>query len=255
MEDFYLNKGLKRLVKFDENAVIQVKWSEKVIAESDIPNLQFYNSCFYYEKHRVPIKDVIGTSHGDYANLSWLQILGGLKRFRDWTKESFLDYIENNKTEYVGFSFAKYGNKYVVTQGNHRTCFAVLSNIKYVETNVCEYYFDEHLYIVYNWLKNNKLLSEFFDFNNVKTSRPTERLWVLNLNNRDVYIRNQNSLDYFLKLYQSTSLNWKNYRFTPLRRKFVQLEEHLYISIYSEADVDKLVDDIILHKINLSKKL
>ena len=79
MENYYLNEGLKRLDQFDSTITIDENWNKRTIHTSDIENIQFYNSSVYHEKYKVPIKNIIGTSHVDYTNKTWLEVLGGAK--------------------------------------------------------------------------------------------------------------------------------------------------------------------------------
>ena len=214
---------------------------------SDIENIQFYNSSVYHEKYKVPIKNIIGTSHVDYTNKTWLEVLGGLKRFSNWTKDKLLEYVKSNE-QYIGLSYAKYGNHFIISQGNHRSCLAILSGLEYIETDVSEFILDKHLLDTYNKLIELNLFSSSFDFQNVRTNDPTKRVWTLNLNNIDIYIRNQNSLDYFLELYESIDINWMSVYSASIKRFFNRLDDYFYISVCTKEDVDKLISDIILHK-------
>ena len=178
--------------------------------------------------------------------LGW-KFWGGLKRFSNWTKDRLLEYIKSNE-QYIGLSYAKYGNHFIISQGNHRSCLAILSGLEYIETDVSEFILDKYLLDTYNKLIELNLLSSSFDFQNVRTNDPTKRVWALNLNNIDIYIRNQNSLDYFLELYESIDINWMSVYSASIKRFFNRLDDYFYISVCTKEDVDKLISDIILHK-------
>lgn len=252
-----IEKVLKRLKQFDPEIKFKDTWNQKIIYETDIPDCDFYNKTFYHEIYKVPVNHIIGTYHVSYADLTWLEMLGSLKRFySSYTKENFLKYMAENRGNYIGLSYSKYGDSFIIAEGNHRTCLAVLSGLQYIETRVTEYIFDKELFDVYTEIKEMGLLSPRFNKNNITGREKCDRLWIVWVNDKDIYLSDQFCLDCFLDLYKSIRLDWKSNLFGHLLSKTSYRENRSdTIFIQTPEEVRELKNDIILHKMGLALDL
>lgn len=148
----------KFLIQFNSSFKIKEWCFEKTIYIEDFKDYKFYNREIYHEEYDVPIGKVIGTDHIDYIGKRWIDLLGNMKRFNsDWNKINFLEFTKTPEF-YNGYSYAKYGDAFFVTQGNHRNCEAKFSELKSLRVPITEYILDVEMLENWNFLNDERFL-------------------------------------------------------------------------------------------------
>lgn len=254
MKDYCTIEGLKRIQGFDSNFELQ-KWCfDKIIYEKDIENYRFFTKTILQKSQKVPLNKIHSTWHIDYANKNWLQILGGLKRYSDYyTKNSFLEYI-NSKSEFPGLSFAKFGDYYSISEGNHRVCQAKFAQLEYLITDVTEFMMDEIVISLYKDFNRLQILSSNCNSYLNDSDQPDAMLWILTINNKEIYLRGLEQAYSFLEFYDNTKITWKNLLKKGISSTLGNKAKDKGISIKKAGDLLQLKNDILIHKLKLSEK-
>jgi hypothetical protein len=158
--EFIENQKNKKnfLAQFNSEFKIKEWCFEKTIYIEDFENYKFYNSEIYYKEYDVPIEKVIGTDHVDYIDRRWIDLFGNMKRSKSyWSKVNFLEFAKTSEFS-KGYSYAKFGDAYFVTQGNHRNCEAKFSELQSVRVPVTEYILDVEMLENWNFLNKERFL-------------------------------------------------------------------------------------------------
>lgn len=105
----------------------------------------------------VDLNKIVGTSHPDYNNKTWLEMYYHLKREGNIIKallkpEYYTDILQNEHENKSGFSFVKIDDNYYISSGNHRTLLCKIKGLKYVYAPVFEYKTDFEYLKYYNEL-------------------------------------------------------------------------------------------------------
>lgn len=249
IQEYCYKKGINRLIQLD---ITEVKESyiDTLIHEFQILNYDYWKTLPSKSLGvvKVPIKDVIGTWHIDYANRKWIENLGNLKRFReDYTKESVLKYLSNLKEE-TDIRFNKYGEKYIIKEGNHRTHFAKFLDLPFIYARVEEHYFDIDFLDLINEYKNKGLVLKWPSKNIYRNSS-----WILVLKNYDIYIHNFENLKAIIDIYKQTKFS--NVRYKTLRLLWLNFNKEkerqfFHVNSINESKAE-LVKAFKEHKINV----
>ena len=130
---------------------------EKVQNPVDLDNFQFYyyEGCFQEE---ICIKKVVGTVHGNYSHMVWLEMLSNLKKHNDDDVEFIKKMILSEKESK---SVCQYNDNYYITEGNHRFCQAKFLNIEKIHCCVSKYKFNHQDYNLYKELTDNNFTCNY----------------------------------------------------------------------------------------------
>lgn len=173
-------------------------FEEPVLYEEHIPNYKFWNTLPTKNLGiiDVPLKNVIGTNHVDYANNLWIENLAKLKRFNPcFTREYCLNYF-NSLHQKTTIAIGKYGNDYIIGESNHRTHCAKFLDLAYIKANVVERFFDFELY-------NRIMDCEQFGFS-ISDQIYRKGTWKIKLNDVIFFIYEFEMLNHFVSLLKST---------------------------------------------------
>ncbi|WP_103072200.1 hypothetical protein [Aquimarina sediminis] len=229
MKNYCLENGYNRLKQLKEQG-FHDWYNDTLVFYDSMPNLAYWKTLPSKQLGyiNVPLNKVIGTSHISYADSTWLENLGCLKRFSSYyTKEYCSDYFNSDEKK-TGISYAKFGDDYIITQGNHRTHIARFLRYKCIKGDVQEYFFDYELYNTVNQYKKEKLDLDLGDRNLFRRT-----MWKTKIDSVKIFIHGYEMLKQFLSLYQSTKPSWiqsKKMRFInslgfQLERDFIHIEK------------------------------
>ncbi|MDP8176602.1 hypothetical protein QJU83_03500 [Pasteurella skyensis] len=202
------------------------KWIyDNVISPKDIELKDFYIQSSSYEDFINP-KQIVGISYAyqynDFNKINWLDLLNQLKRL-DWVINTFkthqdIEYHIHNNPEPK--CVAKYGEKYITCQGQHRLCLSKFLNITKVKVNIIEYKLDKKQLKFFNLLQKNKTLLNTFGLNIeshqtlLKYSR--EQYLFLYIQNFILKV-NIEILEDFVEFYTSIKINFFNKQYALLK--------------------------------------
>ncbi|MCL2413319.1 MAG: hypothetical protein FWC98_04180 [Bacteroidales bacterium] len=170
---------------------------DEVIDPKTIKDKTFYKllKSEYYPKQRVPVTQIKGTTHPNYSNRNWLQMLAGLQRNRNADRESALRLILDDSKDKI--TLIKKGNDYYIDSGNHRCCFAKFLDVEYVDCEVIEKFFDNEAYELHNRLASVGYSVEI-------VSRDS---WILRIMNLTINIKTIENVHAFINAYDSVKLS------------------------------------------------
>jgi len=131
------------------------EWAwKRVIPMENIQNYYFY---YYVEDstsiQEVELNNVAGTDHPSYNNGSWVKMLLNLSKNDIKSITQAYRAIDTPKNPHDVVTFNKYGENYIITNGNHRSCFAKFGLRKKVTAKVVEYVLDSQAATAFNYLK------------------------------------------------------------------------------------------------------
>ena len=174
------------------------KWANKEILSN-----QKYGDFWKNKKTRyktiIPLHKVIGTEHADYNGRTWLEMLGSLKRLNlaHFDHDFF---IENLTLPGNLPGFKKYGDEYVITEGNHRVCIAKFLGIKEVKGYATDYDFDKITYETYQHFIKLGAKIEFYTYPFQKDQYIWEN-WMIKIGRYKLYLSDTNAIQEFKRLF------------------------------------------------------
>lgn len=193
------------------NSILEIKsfrrlpicCSEIVQNPENIPNFEFYNSTSIGGEGivmEVTTKNIKGTTHCSYHNISWIEMLAHLPRQRyDVDEDSVKMAIADDKAS-ERKSVAKYGEDYYILSGNHRLCQAKMLEI---ETVIC---------YVYEYNLNQKALDVYHTFHALggKCTYRQGYFYDIDINNVNIRDLITDDMDNLCKMYASIKTSfWK----------------------------------------------
>ena len=140
MSDYCFKVGHERLRGLEVNSK-SISWKNNIVlCPKLIPNYNYWENRECAKNITIDLEKVKGTTHQDYQGLSWIEMLGSLKRATSISKESVLNWI-NRSTD---ISLYKFGDEYYITGGNHRICIAKFLSRKQLQVSkVSHFYFNQ----------------------------------------------------------------------------------------------------------------
>jgi hypothetical protein len=232
MRELCVQRGFERLKIIKPDFTYKKWYFTKVLDKPDIENREFYTDS--YKLITIDLfnaNEINGTFHCDYNNMMWIEMLGALKRFtleKYSNFESIIDFVSTSKQ---AKNLIKYGDYYLVGEGNHRFCLAKFLCINLHDIAITEYEFNDKYYTKYTELeKRNVLIKEKF-----------ENFWILKFNGCNVNI-NENLIMDFIKVYDEIQI--KDTFFEKLYCK----RENIVISSYSDLKTKMINKLITAHK-------
>lgn len=247
MNNYCINEGLQRIKLLNPDFEFK-KWiNNTAIHPESIPEYHFY------EKQNPSIKtsckinpqQITGTSHPDYYNKSWIEVLGNLKRWKLYVNEIHLAAGSVLNERLVDKkSVAKYGDNIIVSMGNHRCCFSKFLELDEITVDITEYQFNHSLYSMVKEFESRGF--------HIDTSNYRDENWIVVVNGQKIFIPEYLKHD-FLAFYDSTYLNLKYIMKYELNKLFgLAGEQQEYYSLKETNDFNKIKSHIIAHKSNLS---
>ena len=240
--------GLPHNVKrFNPNFIIEDWCYDRLLCLNELDNYKFYNSRIEYDNYIVPVEKIVGTTHFNYIGRTWVDLPYQMKRFHDYyTVNNFLEFVKTEDFDKNDLGYIKYGDLFFISGGNHRTCQAKFSNLKSIKAHVVEFIFDDKMFNIFNYLKNENLKPEIEMGGGGKYYRFNS--WIIKLNSRKIYFKSFAAIEKFIGLYEFIIPSWKN----TLLAKWSKKE---FLHVYSEEkDYNHLKNSIIMHKIKVSIK-
>ncbi len=233
------NEGLKNLKILDSKFELK-KWHFEITEnEEAFTDRAFWHilPSKYHESEKVPLKNIVGTSHPDYHGKMWLAVLGCLKRFDNytWSKNTFM---EKNKS--LTLSYSKYGDKYFIGQGNHRTTIGKFFEIDYLEAPVTEYFFDKEFFDLYTTVKKLDLFPELNYYGRDST-------WMITLNSQRFYLTNFTTVVSFVHYFKSVKITYKSLLKNKIIAHFTRNKEIYHLR--NKDDFNLVYYEIIKHKL------
>jgi len=248
MTNYCFNEGLNRIKVLNPNFEYK-KWINNIaIHPESIPEYHFYEKQNPTIKRSCKInpKQIVGTSHPDYCNKSWVEVLGNLKRWKLYLDEIHLA-TENVLNEKLvdKKSVAKYGDNIIVSMGNHRCCFSKFLELDEITVNMEEYQFNHTLYSMVKEYENRGF---FIDENQYKNET-----WNISINNYLVSIPEHLKND-FLEFYDSVMMNIKSIisiEFNHLMN--LNNRSKIHFELECSDSFRKIQNQVVAHKFDLSK--
>ncbi len=233
MKNYCFNKGIERLKQF-EITEFENWYMDKLIHYDDYPLLDCWQTlhCKYYENVDIPLKKVIGTGHINYANRTWLENLGCLKRFSPYFTKDYSTKYFLSEDRRVTNSYAKFGDDYIILGGNHRTHSARFLGFESIKGNVTEYFFDYELYTTIEEYKKENII---FNSDNIYKKIG----WNFKIGNFMFYINEFEVLKEFIQLYKNTNTSWLKYKKFQLMKFFDKSNFKDFVHINDTIDLDK----------------
>ena len=247
MTNYCFNEGLNRIKILNPNFEYK-KWINNIaIHPESIPEYHFYEkqNPIIKTSYKINSKQITGTSHPDYCNKSWVEVLGNLKRWKLYVDEIHLA-TENVLNEKLvdKKSVAKYGDNIIVSMGNHRCCFSKFLELDEITVDMEEYQFNHTLYSMVKEYENRGF---FIDKNSYRNEN-----WIVVVNEQKIFIPEHLKYD-FLEFYDATYLNLKFIVKHELKQLLgLMNEQQEYFSLKETNDFVKIKSHIIAHKLNLS---
>lgn len=238
--------NIKEVKLFNPNFIIKDWCYENLKSPQDIQYYQFYNKEKYHNEYLIPLNKVVGTKHQSYIGRKWIDLVRKMKRFKEYyTSENFIEYLYFNPSSISNWGYAKYGDEYIIVEGNHRTCEAKFSNLEYVKTYLVEYILDEEMLELYKYLIEIGL-SPVIDEGEKNKIYNRNSAWKIFINNEMYTFFGFLAIQKFVKIYKETSISFINH----LKSIFFDISK--IDKFYKEKDdYTKLKSIIIRHKINI----
>jgi hypothetical protein len=121
-----------------------------------------------FEINDFDLSQIKGTYHENYCGITWIEMLGSLKRFKQISignSEKINSFINNP----LGIKLKKYDTDYYIIGGNHRFCIAKFLNMPISKVFVEEYVLDDTYLKISNFIKKyNFKLIEYNSSNPLK---------------------------------------------------------------------------------------
>lgn len=230
MEDYYLQKGFERLKFLNPDFFYKEWYFNKVINSTEIVNKKFYTDCYEFFEEEINVNQITGSYHCRYYGKTWIEMLGSLKRFENNIKdcESALSYIN---TEKQSINLNRYGDDYIIGEGNHRSCLAKFLNIEKIKASVTKYEFNEDYYSKWKELKSRNITPLSIDENN----------WTLKLHDDELIIKDR-LITHFIEHYDSIK-----YR-QPILNIFRSNSQLIIIKSNKDFKMKKLHNSILKNK-------
>lgn len=232
MGDYCLENGNKRLKHL--GVEVSLDWYNDVLIYSkNLPKLKFWRTLPSKNLGyvNIPLNQVIGTDHINYSSKKWLENLGCLKRFSNYyTNENCKKYFDSHVKK-TGISFSKFGDNYIVTEGNHRTHIARFLGYQFIKGDVQEYFFDDNLYnTIEEYQRENLPLN--LDGSNLNRGR----IWKTRIDDISFFLHGYDILRQFLYLYKSSKPSWIKSKQIAIA-KFLEINNNRdFIHIYEQRD-------------------
>lgn len=232
MVDFYIQRGFDRLKIIKPNFAFEKWYFTKVLYTPDIENREFYTDS--YKSITIDLfnaKKINGTSHCDYNNMMWIEMLGALKRYdseKYCNMESLLNFIVTSKQSK---NLNKYGDYYLIGEGNHRFCLAKFLCIDLHDIAITEHEFNDKYFTKYTELGKRDIL--------IKEKSAT--FWTLKFNDCIVNINETFIMD-FIKMYDDIQIK------DSFCKKLYRKKEKIVISSFSDLKTNRIIKLISAHK-------
>ena len=160
VENICLQNGFKRLKQIKPDFTYQKWFFDKTIDKTNIDNFSFYTDSYKsIEVESISAKSIVGTTHSNYINLMWIEMLGGLDRFDSnvGSKNEMLQQFMNTQKQEKKVS--KYGDFYIISgEGNHRICLSKFLDIDITNAQVSECEFNDKYYTCWHELKKRTIV-------------------------------------------------------------------------------------------------
>ncbi|WP_374174545.1 hypothetical protein [Flavobacterium tructae] len=244
-------KQISSLAQFNSDFKMKEWCFEKTIYIEDFEDYKFYNRTIYHENYNVPINKVIGTNHFSYINRRWIDLLGNMKKSKSfWNKENFLEFSKT--AEFLNeYRYAKFGDSYFVTDGNHRNCEAKFCELKSVRTPVSEYILDIDMLKNWRFLNEEGFLPIIEDGHNRTYYRTFK--WTLIINQERIIFRDFEAIKKFTAHYKKMKITTKELFSFFLQNKglFLRIIETYYSVSDDYNQLNRLIHK---HKNNFNSK-
>jgi hypothetical protein len=242
-----------------------------------IDNLYFWCTLPSKElgKSVVPLKEVIGSTHDSYNNSyktykpgsrTWLDMLNSLERydtnFKDFqgSFKALKDFVENNPDGGKELKYYKFGKEFIISGGNHRTCFGKMLEGDCFVAPVEEYYFDNELYGLYQELRKKGFGIRFSQ--DIQNAEPdcdyhTEKSvsWTLFFKGLSkeiaLFLNNRTQISEFLYKYnQFQPVKWKLALYRAMNKPTNQIEREFDSKSFDRIDEVRM--DLMAFKAQMS---
>lgn len=231
----------KNLRRFNPNFEIEEWCYAKLLSEEKIENYPFYNKSRMLKNQLVPLLNIIGTTNDSYVGKRWIDLPYNMKKFSDkYNVENFMQFLAASKIQNKQFNFIKYGDNYIISGCNHRTCQAKFSNIESVYSSTEEYIFDSEMYEIFQILSNEGLSPKIDMGSNKKYYR--DSYWEISINNKVICFSNFLCINKFVQHYNKYAAN--------LRDRIIQkFSTRKILNWYNESsDYKNLKNEIVIYK-------
>jgi|GEM_PF-2342394 len=236
-------------------------WYFSVVEEpiKNVENYMFYIDKMSATAMNIPVEKIVGTTHPSYYGHTWLEMLMYLKRYRglEKSKERTLQFAEGVIKECLPY-YLKYGDKYFIGSGNHRTCLAKFYDIKTIKAEVCEFRKDERLLELCQKMKGYGFELEFKDLNrgNGKICKEDSGIdratqYEFKVNGKLIWLSDSKKLEAFINYYDSLSLRFCD-RVKMVFKMCASKDEKLFYTMNDNHERQLLRDDLIRHKFRKS---
>lgn len=241
---------MKELIKRLDDVGCGEKWQgwyfERIKApETSIKGFDFYQTRVELGVQEISAENIVGTTHVNYQNKTWLEMLCFLPRYRKTSRERIEVFCRGDEKTNEPLHYIKYGEKYFICGGgNHRTCLAKFYEIPTIKADVTEYLLNEERYGLYQQCRQNNILLNkgggVYD-------------WEITINAKRIFVKDNILLQLILDFYVSTNLTQKYYMGIKLGllRPISMLYGH---NINEEKDIDRLFADVLIAKHALTSR-
>lgn len=237
---------LENVKKFNPNFEIKDWCYERLRSVEDVENYKFYNSEREIKDYLVPVEKIVGTNHVSYIGRKWIDLLYNMKRFSEYYNvNNFLSFTETENFTRSGIYYIRYGDLYFTGGGNHRTCQAKFSNLKYIKTDLIEYIFDIKMFDIFNFLIEENLMPIIKEGGHGRYYRFSS--WKIYMNSKEYYFQSFEAIEKFVKYYKDYSPSFFNNIVAKLSK------QEILFSYNEQKDYTHLKSAIILHKLNNRK--
>lgn len=142
VNDYLFQQGLDRYKRLVGDPKFLPWHFQRVSKPEEVENYAFYGSEVTFDTWvEVDTTKIVGTSHCSYNDRSWIENIGSLKGYKDRERKGIEEMIHESRP---GITLSKYGDKYFISEGNHRTTFAKFLGFKSLRVNTVQnYLFDQ----------------------------------------------------------------------------------------------------------------
>jgi hypothetical protein len=249
-----MNCQFKRAFEINPDLVINEWCFRKVIPHHEVEHLEFYR----YSNHSTQLispSRIIGTDHASYYKGNWIDMLNGLKRNSGLTsKQAITQFVEDESFTEKKWVM-KYGNTFIITQGNHRLCFSKFLELSHVRVKVDEYVLDVANYSIYERLNKLGIFVEY------EKQFKRDWTWKLCINGKSLMFYNRILLEKFIDYFLTLSLTTLSFRLLCELKIYEKNPKFLGSIIPSlsfitnEHEFKKLRYEIMLYKLKLADSL
>lgn len=231
------------LAQFNNDFKIKEWCFEKTIYIEDLEDYKFYNHRIYHKNYNVPIDKVIGTDHFSYINRRWIDLFGNMKKSKSyWNKVNFLEFSKTSEFS-KGYSYAKLGDSYFVTQGNHRNCEAKFSELQSVRVPVTEYVLDVEMLENWNFLNKERFLPIIESGHYGIYYRTLN--WTITINQKSIIFHDFEAVKKFITHYREMKLTIKELCYLFFEKKGLLFRKDKTGVYYRISDDYSLLNNLI----------